>query len=111
MNRRFSGAVVLGALAALTIAAVGALRHVGAAYGSSHSLMSGALATTSGGGHVGYSAGFYLTVLLVLAGADAVSLTAYTITQGRRELARQQVRTPREPEARNPDEWRRERRD
>lgn len=112
MNRRFSGAVVLGALVALTVAAVVAFRHLGATYGSSHDLVSGPLAIVHGGGRGGaYPAGFYLIVLLVLAAAGTVSLTAYAVTHGRRELAQVRVRTPREPDTHTLDESSRERRD
>lgn len=103
--------VVLGALGALALAAVGAFRHVGAAYGSGHSLVSGPFAITTGGGGGGYSAGFYLAVLVVLTAAGALSLIAYAVRQSRREPARVRVPASRRPETRDPDEWRRERRD
>jgi len=98
MRRRFGVVVVLGALTALALAAVGAFRHVDIAYGWDRDLMRAPLAFSSsatGAGHLGSS----LALLVALAGAGAASLIAYSLTQQRRRAARVRIRPQRGPES------------
>jgi len=102
VRRRFGAAVVLGALVALALAATGAFRHAAIAFGPGHDLASGPLAASSSGSSAaGHPVGSSLIVLLTLAGAGAVSLAAYSITQQRGQAGRVRIRTQRGQERRH----------
>jgi len=88
MHAKVAGGLALFGFAVFAVVA-GLVVHTAALALSPHGLTLGSFAAQDGHG---YTAGFYLVVLLVLTGAAALSMTAYRISHGHREAARVKVR-------------------
>lgn len=103
MHNRIAGVLALLGFAALAVAA-GRAVHAAATTLGSHGLSLGPM--TVDGGH-GYTTGFYLVVLVALAAAGALSMTALYLAHGRR-ASRVRVRVARHTRGgRRPDDGRR----
>jgi hypothetical protein len=109
MHNRIVRMAVLAGLAAVAVFAGLAVHAAGVAFGATGGLSEPFDAGLSAGR--GYSPGFSLIVLLALAGAGVLSMTAYHLSHGRRTAARvrvQSTQSGRDLQGLRPDDPRRD---